>query len=482
MGKDKTGKFHPGKGKPSGINKEEPGLESMDAANADSAFGLSGEDSEVAPDIRMRHPNRNTSKGEDQFKGKTNEEKSNKTKNETFTEETIAVVPEELPGVLSKELFAELAGFNADNCISLFFATHRAGVEVNEHFDPIQFKNALQDVTNRLKEKGLDQGYIEHLLKPGYDMIRDDSFWVKLTPGLAVFIANGYFKYIKMPLSPVEETIIENSFYVAPLVPVMTSKEQFYLLVISKKQAKLFRADKFGMEYVPVENLPKGIEDVQSDDKDDETTFRTGGRGGRGGTGGANFHGIGGGNPDDKTNIATYLEAVDDVIWKNVLSKETSPLLLAGVEYLIPIYKSVSDYNHIWEDALTGSHEHEDTATLYRQAIEKMKPYFQQRVNNALADYGNKSATALTSSIAADVIPAAYYGKVSHLFVCKGEHIWGKFDENLNELLMHDNQDAGGEDLLDNAVEKTILMGGEVFILDKEQMPADSQLAAIMRY
>lgn len=479
MGKDKTGKSHPGKDKPSGINKEESGLASLDGANHAAAFGLGDENVEVASDIRMRHPNRNTSKGEDQFKGKANEGKSNKTKNETFTEETIAVVPEELPGVLSKELFAELAGYNADYCISLFIATHRAGVAINEHFDPAQFKNALQDVTNRLKEKGLDPGHIEHLLKPGYDMVRDNSFWLKLSPGLAVFIANGYFKYIRMPLTPVEEVIIENSFYVAPLVPVMTSREQFYLLVISKKQAKLFRADKFGMEYVPVENLPGGIDDVTGDDKDSETMFRTGGRGG---TGGANFHGIGGGNPDDKTNIATYLESVDDVVWKNVLSKETSPLLLAGVEYLIPIYKSVSDYNHIWEDALTGSHEHEDTATLHRQAIEKMRPYFQQRVNKALADYGNKSATALTSSIAADVVPAAYYGKVSHLFVCKGEHIWGKFDENRNELLFHDSQDTGGDDLLDNAVEKTILMGGEVFILDKEQMPVDSQLAAIMRY
>ncbi len=473
MEKGKTGNFHPGNGKLLGINKEEPELDSMDDVNADSASGLSGEDQQLSAEIRMRHPNRNTSRGESQSKGKTNEDKSKKTKNDTFTEETITVVPEELPGILSKELFAELAGFKADYCISLFFATHRAGVEVNEHFDPIQFKNALQNVTSRLKEKGFDQEYIEHLLKPGYDMIRDDSFWLKLTPGLAVFIANGYFNYIKMPLSPVEEIIIESSFYVAPLVPVMTSKEHFYLLVISKKQAKLFRGDKFGMEYVPVEDLPKGIEDVQSDDQDDETTFRTGG---------ANFHGIGGGTPDDKTKIATYLEAVDDIVWKKVLSKETSPLLLAGVEYLIPIYKSVSDYNHIWEDALTGSHEHEDTVTLYRQAIEKMKPYFQQRVNKALADYGNKSATALTSSITADVIPAAYYGKVSHLFVCKGEHIWGKFDENLNELLMQDHQDAGGEDLLDNAVEKTILMGGEVFILDKEQMPADSRLAAIMRY
>ncbi|MGI8633771.1 MAG: hypothetical protein ACR2KZ_00060 [Segetibacter sp.] len=40
----------------------------------------------------------------------------------------------------------------------------------------------------------------------------------------------------------------------------------------------------------------------------------------------------------------------------------------------------------------------------------------------------------------------------------------------------------GGEDLIDNAVEKTLANGGEVFLLDREKMPAKSQLAAIMRF
>ncbi len=96
--------------------------------------------------------------------------------------------------------------------------------------------------------------------------------------------------------------------------------------------------------------------------------------------------------------------------------------------------------------------------------------------------FGNKSATELTSSIAADVIPAAYYGRVSHLFVCKGEHIWGTFDEMTSELQFHDSPEADGEDLIDNAVVKTLATGGEVFLLDKEQMPVQSQMAALLRY
>jgi hypothetical protein len=488
MGKDENGTFHPGKGKPSGINKEEGlGLHPTPPEKLEEYLEItdkytSGED-QLAEHVPLRHPNRNTSKGEDTYKGKENKEQSNKSNNQTFTEERSRTEPEELPGVLTKEIFAELAGYTADVTVSLFIPTHPAGVEVNEHYDPISFKKALQDVGGKLKEKGYDQSFIEPLLKPGYDLIRDDSFWLRLTPGLAVFIADGYFKYIKMPVAPTEELVVEPTFYVTPLIPILSSKEYFYLLVISKQSAKLFKADAWGMEIVPVE-LPQSIEEVKRISGMDATTFRSGSNGPRAPrySQEGSYHGVGGGNPDGKDNMLVYFEAVDDKLWDEVLNKENAPLLLAGVEYEIPIYRSACDYHNIWPEALTGNRERQETGALYQEAKELMKPYFEQRLTKALELYGNKSATQLTSSIAADVIPATYYGRVSHLFVCKGEKIWGTFDEMNSEIKFYDTPDEGGEDLLDNAVVKTLATGGEIFLLDKEQMPAESQVAALLRY
>jgi hypothetical protein len=51
-----------------------------------------------------------------------------------------------------------------------------------------------------------------------------------------------------------------------------------------------------------------------------------------------------------------------------------------------------------------------------------------------------------------------------------------------NELGFHDTPDEDGEDLIDNAVVKTLANGGEVFLLDKEKMPVETQMAAIMRF
>jgi hypothetical protein len=353
-------------------------------------------------------------------------------------------------------------------------------VEVNEQADMTNFKSQIQQVAASLKQKNFEGDRIQKILEPAYELLKDESFWRNMNRGLAVFIAEDFFRFIKMPEPPAGELLMNTSFFLKPLVNAMTVKEYFYLLVISKKQAKVFRADNFGMYPLNIPEMPNGVEDVvHFENKDDQKLFRTETAGaGKG----ANYHGQGAGKPDEKEHVAIYLEEVDETLWEEVLHNETAPLLLAGVEYLLPIFRSVSGYNNIWSEALTGSHEHDDVNSLYKEARKVMEPYFQERTKKALAIYGNQSATALTSSIADDVIPAAHYGRVWHLFVRPNEHIWGRFDEQSNELTIHGSKEEGDECLIDKAVIKTILNGGDVHFLSREHMPADSSMAAVMRY
>jgi hypothetical protein len=82
------------------------------------------------------------------------------------------------------------------------------------------------------------------------------------------------------------------------------------------------------------------------------------------------------------------------------------------------------------------------------------------------------------------IIPATYYGKVSHLFVKKGLQTFGTFNEQENQLALQELEGNINEadDLIDKAVIKTIQNGGEVYFLDADKMPNQSELAAIFRY
>jgi hypothetical protein len=483
MAKDRSGGFHPAKGKPSGADKQEGlGISTAPPEQIQEYLERTNQyvqdDTTLDPSVKVRHPNRNVSKNDGTFKGKANLHESDTTI-KMAVDDTVETVPEELTGHPDRALFAELAEYRSEICATIYLPTHQSGVAVNEKQDAILFKNALKELTAMLKEQETENARIERLLTPGYELLQDDQFWARMRNGLAVFISEGYFKYIKMPIVPDYELSTESRFYMTPLVPVIASKEYFYLLVLSKQQCKLFRADAFGMEPVEVPGLPNGVTAVKKLPDNDAFTYSEG-TGSR--AGGPDLPGAAGGNPEIKDNITVYFEAVDDVLFREIFNKENAPLLLAGGENMIPIYKAACHYHNVYKDTLTGSHEHDERHALYNQAKEIMAPIFQEPLDKALTIFANQSATELTSSIIADIIPAAFYGRISHLFAEKGQHIWGEFDENTSELKLHDQQGENSRDLLDLAVIKALTQGGEVYLLDRKQMPAPSQLAAVFRY
>ncbi|WP_436488673.1 hypothetical protein [Chitinophaga sp. ARDCPP14] len=479
MGKDRNGTFHPGKGKPSGANKEE-GLgaqatppERMDEYEEITDKYTDGPD-ELSDNVHVLHPNRNTSKANTsrgygtRTSGKPDHEKEQEdnVRNRFPAAQVEASPPEELPGVFTKEAFNHLAAISGEYCVSVYIPTHEYGAAVNDLSDAVLFKNKLQDAQKILQEKGLKQPETDKLLGPGYTLMYDDDFWRSQSAGLAMFFAPGFSGYVKMSVSPPEQLVVNTSFQLSPLVQVMPATEDFYALVISKHTARLFKADATGMNTVPVTGLPDST--ATNLPVEPDTT-----------NGDTNYQGIGGASD---TNITAYLKAIDDILFREVLHDQHIPLLMAGAEELITVYRSVSRYTYVYPEALTGNHEYDDTPALYKQARTVLQPYFNQELQKVKDRYANQSATGRTSSIIADIVPAAYYGQIDTLFVANNTQAWGAFDEMKNELHVDDSMTGNNEDLLNMAVIKTIANGGQVFLLEKDEMPAESPVAALMRY
>jgi hypothetical protein len=156
--------------------------------------------------------------------------------------------------------------------------------------------------------------------------------------------------------------------------------------------------------------------------------------------------------------------------------------LLAGVGYIIQIYKKVTHYNNVWDTALSGNREFENDATLYVEAMEAMHEYFERAKKQALADYGDKCMTPRTSHILDDIVRAAHHKRIEVLFVDKKSKFWGSFDEVNDQLTVHASEIPGDDNLVDTTMLKTVLSGGRVYMLDEEEMPVRRMMAAIMRY
>jgi hypothetical protein len=386
--------------------------------------------------------------------------------------------------VLSKEEITELTNFQADICVSICIPAHSSGVAVNEMHDAIVLKNNLQQAKRTLAEQGKSQGTIDKILKEGYDLIDDREFWNSQSQGLALFLAEDFSQVIKTPMTLKESLFVNSSFNILPLLPLITDDSHFFLLMLSKKDAKIYRGDAYGMELLEIEGLPNGMDDViHFEEKDSQQTMRRagGGAGSSATVGGGSFHGHGPGLADETEWVTQYLKEVNKTLWTELLSSESAPLILAGTEQILGLYRQVSKYPVV-EDSLTGNYDQQEKNAVYQKVKEIAAPFFRENARKALKTYYDNSATELTSSIPEDVIPASFYSKVSDLFLVKDAHLWGSFDEITNELQIHEEKQEGDTCLLNKAAIKTLANGGAVHVLDQEKMPAQSTVAAFMRF
>lgn len=379
-----------------------------------------------------------------------------------------------------KEEFYDLAKIEADHCVSIYLPSHSAGKEVNEKHDLIKFKNLLQAVTAELNEKGVNNAESDALLAPALQLLKDEEFWLSLDQGLAIFISEDFFEVRKLPFTVLEEFHVNSNFHLTPVVPFFIERQYFYLLVLSKHASSFYKGDGFGMDKLTIEGLPQGVNDViHFEEKSERKLFRGGGTlPGREGS----LHGHGSGLQDEKEYISQYLKEVDQTLMTELLANENAPLLIAGVEYIVGIFKQVSHYKNIVNSSLTGNYEHMDMLQLYQKAIGVVNPYLEEPAKKALKNYYNQLTTALTSSMPEKVIPATYYKQVYDLFVEKDARIWGTFNETDNKLVIHDQKQLNDVCLVNKAIVKTIANGGSVFILEKDRMPNGAVIAASLRF
>ena len=170
-----------------------------------------------------------------------------------------------------------------------------------------------------------------------------------------------------------------------------------------------------------------------------------------------------------------------DAALRPVLRDQRSPLILAGVQYLLPIYREVSGYPHIAEEELLGNPDHLSEQQLQARAWPLVKPHVEQAQTEAAAKYRQLAGTGKTSDDIRQIVPAAVAGQVESLLVDRAAHVWGAFDPQSGELHVHTDEEPGDDDLLDFAAVQTLLNRGAVFTVPREESPAPP-VAAVFRY
>jgi hypothetical protein len=381
--------------------------------------------------------------------------------------------------LLSKEELRHLVETRDEPSVSIFMPTHRVGTEVQQ--DPIRLKNLLNEAEESLVVSGLRAPQAQELLGPARDLLDDDIFWQHQSDGLAVFLSSKLFRLYRLPFDFEELLVVTDRFHVKPLLPLLSGDGRFYVLALSQNQIRLLQGTRYSVSEIDLEGVPESLaEALRYDDPEKQLQFHTQ-TGGREGGRQAVFHGHGVVTEDDKQEILRFFHQIDRGI-QDLLRDDEIPLVLAGVEYLLPLYQEANTYPHLMDRGVTGNPETLSPEELHQQAWQIVHPQFEQAQKEAIAQYKDLSDTERASKDIREIVPAAYYAKVDALFVAVGLQQWGTFDPQTNTIHLHREAEPGDEDLLDAAAIQTLLNGGTVYAMEPEQMPDDVPLAAVFRY
>jgi hypothetical protein len=383
--------------------------------------------------------------------------------------------------VLNPPALKSLIAQQGQWCVSLYIPTHRLGREQQQN--PIRLKNLLAEAETRLLANGIRRPEVQKLMRPAEELLWDRDFWQHQSDGLAIFLTNDFHKVYRLPVQFEELLMTGTSFHIKPLLPCLGRGIKFYVLTLSLNQVRLFEANADTMSEIEL-NFPTSIKEaLWMDDPEKYLNMHSGAvRMSQAKGGGGIFHGH---DPDDetKTNILRFFQTLNQGL-NDLLEEKNIPMILAGVDYLLPIYREASSYHNLLQDAIIGNPDREAEKELHEKAWNIVKPIFEESRKKAFEKFeqlnGQQSPLATRDLKAA--VKAATFGQMETIFVPLNQHRWGRYDAEKDQMLLENEPGPEREDLLDYAAAQTLLNSGQVFAVPPEQMPGGGEVAAILRY
>jgi hypothetical protein len=364
--------------------------------------------------------------------------------------------------------------------ISAYMPTHRAGRETEK--GPIRFKNLLSKAEEALKGKGMGPRDIEAVLRPARSLLEGSGFWQHQSDGLAMFISPDFFQLYRLPIHFEEMMVFSNHFYIKPLLPLFSNDGHFYIIALSQNEVRLLEGTRYAVDEVEVEEeLPNLAEAMKYLNFTKHLQFHTGsGRVTESGDAAAMYHGHDPSDKDEK-RLVEWFHKIDDVLPEAITNRQT-PIVLAGVEYLFPLFKKASSFNNILAEGVVGNPEELRAEEIHAKAWPLIEPLFKETQEEAFTRYKDLSNTDQITTDLEETFLAAYQGRVDTLFTVKDYQVWGSYDSDKNEVHIHKEFSSGDEDLLNLICINTLKYGGTVFVVDPGQLPAASPQAAILRF
>lgn len=282
----------------------------------------------------------------------------------------------------------------------------------NAALSALALKNHVRDAKARLVESGLRDSEAGDLLAPVSALVEDSSYWRLQSRSLAVFLADGFFLPVRVPIELGDRLTLGDRFDLLPLAPVLASDRKLYVLALAKNAVRLFDSTRNVIEELPLENVPASFSEVIDELPERVVDVRSGAAGA---DGTPSFQGSGG--DIDRILLEKYIHTVGKAIGTRLGTARSQALVLAAVTEYLPLFVKACPYPAVFDGVIAGNPEHalpddlRSAAWQLVNAAEAAREAEEQDGARSLAHAGKGSFDLV------EIVKAAEEGRVDTLFL-----------------------------------------------------------------
>lgn len=340
----------------------------------------------------------------------------------------------------------------------------------------IRAKNLLAHSERALRAEGVGVVATAELVDAARQLLDDALSSRRSGAGLAVFAGSGRAQSFRVPLRLPQMAVVGDSYALAPLLPLLSADDRFFMLTLSQDEIRLYEGNRNHLDRMPLEGLEIATWLTLPRPRPAQVHAFVAGRGGS--TTQAMFHGTSG-DGDGRARMLQHMRGVDQAL-RGVISDQDAPLVLAGVRNLQAVYRRANSHHNLLPEGIDGNPRDMRLDDLHRQSWAIIQTVRRRAESAGMLRYADLRGVGRTLDNVDDVCSATEQGRVEILFLAADGD---GSRHTVNEEPVTRRQDGGGlPERLDDAAIATVRHGGAVFVVPPNRMPDRVPVAAVLRY
>jgi hypothetical protein len=340
----------------------------------------------------------------------------------------------------------------------------------------IELKNAIAAIRGELQKQGVDS---EALLQPIAEAGAELRF-VKAR-GSIVILRSPAVMEVHRARNLRSLVRVDSHFDVRTVLALEAAHKSFSILALSQKRTRILKCSEDTFAEVPFPpGFPSSLADATQTSQPDHMLDNRMTGGPSIGTGTVMF-----GTSTDREAKDEYLlhffRDVDNAV-NAILRGSGEPLVAAGVEHEIALYRRVNTYPEMVKAGIQGAPDGMESGEIHRRALELLEEREQEPGRAVPADFDRRVSAGLASTHIQEIVPAAFAGRVLQFFFQANAQYAGVYDAERQTVKRPEDTFEAPVDLIELAAYQTVLQGGEARIVAPRAMPDGTGVCALFRY